>query len=101
MRGFGWLPRDGSSSSLPSPRVDSRSACPRIELPSNSRHGLVVRAFPVLTVFVDNRKIHDTPVDMKLPVGRHKLKLVNPETSKTEQLTITIEETKPTTIDRM
>ena len=62
---------------------------------------LVVRAFPVLTVFVDNRKVHDTPVDMKLPVGKHKLKLVNPETGKTESQTITIEETKPTTIERM
>jgi serine/threonine-protein kinase len=62
---------------------------------------LVVRAFPVLTVFVDNRKVRDTPVDMKLPVGKHKLKLVNPETGKTESLTITIEGTKPTTIERM
>lgn len=69
---------------------------------SEKRTGrLVVRAFPVLTVYVDNRKIRDTPVDKMLPVGRHKLKLVNPETGKTEQLTITIEETKPTTIDRM
>jgi hypothetical protein len=55
----------------------------------------------VLTVFVDNRKVRDTPVDMKLPVGKHKLKLVNPETGKTESLTITIEGTKPTTIERM
>ena len=54
----------------------------------------------MLTVFVDNQKVRDTPVDMKLPVGKHKLKLVNPETGKTESLTITIEETKPTTIER-
>ena len=62
---------------------------------------LIVRAFPVLTVFVDNRKIRDTPVDMKLPVGKHKLRLVNPETGKDEQLPITIEESKPITIERM
>jgi eukaryotic-like serine/threonine-protein kinase len=69
---------------------------------SEKRTGrLVVRAFPVLTVFVDNRKVRDTPVDMKLPVGKHKLRLVNPETGKDEQLTITIEENKSTNIDRM
>jgi serine/threonine-protein kinase len=61
---------------------------------------LVVHAFPVQTVYVDDRKVHDTPVDMKLSVGRHKLKLVNSETGKTEQLNVTIDETKPTTIER-
>lgn len=78
----------------------------KVATPTRTPHAehdgrLVVRAFPVLTVFVDNRKVHDTPVDMKLPVGKHKLKLVNPETGKTESLSITIEESKPTTIDRM
>lgn len=69
---------------------------------SEKRTGrLVVRAFPVLTVFVDGRKFRDTPVDMKLPVGKHKLRLVNPETGKDEQLTITIEENKSMNIDRM
>jgi len=61
---------------------------------------LVVRAFPVLTVYVDNKKIHDTPVDMKLAVGRHKLRLVNPEVGKNEVVTVTIEENKTATIDR-
>jgi serine/threonine protein kinase len=61
---------------------------------------LVVRAFPILTVYVDNKKIHDTPVDMKLPVGRHKLRLVNTEVGKNESLTVTIEDNKTTTIER-
>ena len=68
---------------------------------SEKRMGrLVVRAFPVLTVYVDNKKIHDTPVDMKLSVGKHKLRLVNTEVGKDETQTIVIEENKTTTIDR-
>ena len=51
-------------------------------------------------MYVDDHKVHDTPVDMKLSVGRHKLKLVNSETGKTEMLSVTIDETKPTNIDR-
>jgi serine/threonine-protein kinase len=68
---------------------------------SEKRMGrLVVRAFPVLTVYVDSKKIHDTPVDMKLPVGKHKLRLVNAEVGKDESVTVTIEENKTATIDR-
>jgi serine/threonine-protein kinase len=61
---------------------------------------LVVRAFPVLTVYVDNKKIHDTPVDMNLPAGKHRLRLVNPEVGKDESLSVTIEANKTATIDR-
>ena len=61
---------------------------------------LVVRAFPVLTVYVDNKKIHDTPVDMNLPVGKHKLRLINAEVAKDETVYVTIEENKTATIER-
>jgi serine/threonine protein kinase len=61
---------------------------------------LVVHAFPVQTVFVDGRKIRDTPVDMKLSVGKHKVKLVNSETGKSETVNVQIDESKPTTIER-
>ena len=61
---------------------------------------LIVTAFPVLTVFVDNKKIHDTPVDMQLPIGKHKVRLVNIDGDRNETLTVTIDERKPTTIDR-
>jgi hypothetical protein len=97
-------PADASSVGLaqsvpdatPAPKKDARSTHA-----SEKRMGrLVVRAFPVLTVYVDNKKIHDTPVDMKLPVGKHRLRLVNSEVGKNETLTVTIDERKTTTIDR-
>jgi serine/threonine-protein kinase len=59
-----------------------------------------IRAFPVLTVYIDNRKIRDTPVDMKLSVGKHKIRLVNTEHGKDETLWVTIDEKKPTIIER-
>ncbi|HEY5926291.1 MAG TPA: serine/threonine-protein kinase [Kofleriaceae bacterium] len=78
------------------PKKDARDG-----QPSEKRNGrLVVRAFPVLTVYVDNKKIHDTPVDMKLSVGKHKLRLVNTEVGKDETVTVTIEENKTATIER-
>jgi serine/threonine-protein kinase len=60
---------------------------------------LVVKAFPVLTVFVDSRRVRDTPIDIQLPAGKHKLRLVNSE-GKSEVLTVTIEENKPTVIEK-
>lgn len=69
--------------------------------PGEKRMGrLVVRAFPILTVYVDNKKVHDTPVDMKLRVGKHKLRLVNTEVGTNETLGVTIEENKTVTIER-
>jgi hypothetical protein len=62
---------------------------------------LSVRAFPVLTVYVDKRKIHDTPLDMDLPVGKHVLRLVNTDEGKDETVPITISDARPTTIERM
>jgi serine/threonine protein kinase len=62
---------------------------------------LSVRAFPVLTVYVDNHKIHDTPLDMDLQVGKHVLRLVNTDKGTDETVPITISDTKPTTIERM
>ncbi len=69
--------------------------------PGEKRMGrLVVRAFPILTVYVDGKKVHDTPVDMKLRVGKHRLRLVNSEVGTNETLTVTIEENKTATIER-
>jgi serine/threonine-protein kinase len=68
---------------------------------SEKRTGrLVVEAFPVVTVYVDNKKIHDTPVDMKLPVGKHKLRMVNTEIGKDETVTVLIEDKKTALIER-
>jgi len=60
---------------------------------------LVVKAFPVLTVFVDTQRGRDTPIDIQLPTGKHKLRLVNSE-GKSEVLSVTIEENKPTVIEK-
>ncbi len=68
--------------------------------PGEKRMGrLVVKTFPIVTVYVDNRKISDTPVDMPLTVGKHKLQLVNSE-GNNESLTVTIEPNKTTKIER-
>jgi hypothetical protein len=61
---------------------------------------LVVSAFPVLTVYVDNRLIGDTPTDVTLPVGRHIIQLVNADLHHDEKLTVTISEHQTTRIDR-
>jgi serine/threonine protein kinase len=69
--------------------------------PSEKRMGrLKVTAYPIVTVYVDNAKVHDTPVDMKLPVGKHKLRLVNSDNGIDETRTVTIDENKPTIIER-
>ena len=61
---------------------------------------LAVHAFPALTVFVDKKRIHDTPVTLQLPVGKHVLRLVNTEQGHDETLTVTITDGRTTTIDR-
>ncbi len=92
-------------SEAPEPPKPARPEPPkkdaRVVHSSEKRMGrLVVRAFPVLTVYVDNKKIHDTPVDMNLPAGKHKLRLVNSEVGKDESVHVTIEENKTATIER-
>lgn len=92
------------------PPIDAgvREPDAKVEIPTESEHArdrkkqgrLVVRAFPVMTVYVDGKKVRDTPVDMKLSVGKHKLRLVNSEVGKDEALVVTIDENKSTTIER-
>ena len=61
---------------------------------------LAVHAFPALTVYVDRKKVHDTPVEIPLAVGKHALRLVNAETNHDESVPITITENHTTTIER-
>jgi serine/threonine protein kinase len=70
------------------------------ETPKKKGH-LSVRAFPVLTVYVDGKKLHDTPLDVDLAVGKHLLRLVNTDVGKDETVPIVISESKPVTIERM
>jgi len=60
---------------------------------------LEVTAFPVLTVYVDKKRYGDTPQTIKLPVGKHVLRLKN-ENGYDERVSITITETKTIKIDR-
>ena len=62
---------------------------------------LSVRAFPVLTVYVDGKKLHDTPLEVDLSVGKHVLRLVNTDVGKDERVPIVISDSKPVTIERM
>ena len=59
---------------------------------------LDVTGFPVLTVYVDNKRIGDTPQSVKLPVGKHVVRLKNED--RDERVPITITENKTTKIDR-
>ena len=62
---------------------------------------LVVTAFPVVTVYVDNKRYGDTPIDIKqLAVGKHTIRLENDERKYKERIPITITENQTMTIDR-
>ena len=62
---------------------------------------LVVRAFPVLTVNVDGKSRGDVPVNLKLPVGPHKVRLTNSKTKYLEKIDVVIIENETKTIERM
>ncbi|MDQ3367314.1 MAG: protein kinase [Myxococcota bacterium] len=62
---------------------------------------LVVSAFPVLTVYVDNKKRGDTPLTIKLGVGKHVVRLRNPDTGHDERIPVTITENQTMKIDRI
>ncbi|CAN5885810.1 hypothetical protein BH11MYX2_BH11MYX2_07360 [soil metagenome] len=61
---------------------------------------LRVQAFPALTVYVDGRRLHDTPVDQQLAPGKHMLRLVNSEIGKDERVPVVIKENATTLITR-
>nr|MBA3821926.1 PEGA domain-containing protein [Deltaproteobacteria bacterium] len=62
---------------------------------------LVVSAFPVLTVYVDNKKRGDTPLTIKLAVGKHVVRLRNRDTGYDERIPVTITENQTMKIDRI
>ncbi|MBV8758987.1 MAG: serine/threonine protein kinase [Deltaproteobacteria bacterium] len=61
---------------------------------------LSVVAFPVMTVYIDKKKLHDTPVEIDLPAGKHMVRLVNAEQGKDETVPVVIEADHTKTIDR-
>ncbi len=104
-------PRDASvivsasDASTNAGRVDAGSAektqHPASTLASSKRGTLVVRAFPALTVYIDGRRIHDTPLTREIGVGRHRLRLVNLDTGHDETVSVTITDGQTTTIERL
>ena len=88
------------------PPGEPPSRRPKVKQPPvaapETRHGkLVVRAFPALTIYVGGKVQGDTPRDLKLPVGKHTLRLRNAEIGHDETVTIEILENTTTTIERM
>lgn len=73
-----------------------------VSTPASTKRGtLVVRAFPALTVYIDGRRIHDTPLTKEIGVGRHRLRLVNLDTGHDETVSVTITDGQTTTIERL
>lgn len=67
---------------------------------AQKRGRLKITAFPALTVYVDRKKMHDTPFDEEIPVGRHVVRLVNRDTGHDESFTVVIREDAPIAIHR-
>ena len=79
------------------PKKDASSSQPA----HPARYGtLVVTAFPVLTVYVGKKRYGDTPQTIKLPVGKHVVRLRNLETGRDERVPITITEHQTMKIER-
>jgi serine/threonine-protein kinase len=69
---------------------------------AEKRYGrLVVRAYPVLTVYVDGKKIGDTPIELKQAVGKHSVRLVNTYSGHDETLQVEIKDNQTKTIERI
>jgi serine/threonine protein kinase len=71
------------------------------EVPASRKTGrLEVTAFPALTVYIDGKRVHDTPVSRTLPVGRHTVRLVNRDIGRDETISVTIRENQTEAIQR-
>ena len=83
----------------PPPPADAKKGATSTQPAHPAKYGsLDVTGFPVLTVYVDNKRIGDTPQSVKLPVGKHLVRLKNED--RDERVPITITENKTTKIDR-
>lgn len=61
---------------------------------------LVVHVSPFADVYLDGRAIGTTPIEISVPAGKHRVRLVNEPRQMEETLTITIDPTKPVTIEK-
>lgn len=99
-------PPDAPVDAAPPPPVDAGVAsAPKkpVEKPASKKTGtLTVHAFPALTVYLDGKRLRDTPINqLPVPVGKHSLRLSNPASNKDERLQIEITEGKDFSIERM
>jgi len=97
------LPPADAPTPIPPPDAPKKDASPTQPAhPVAKKYGhLVVRAFPVLTVNVDGKAMGDVPVNLKLSVGTHTVRLTNSDIKYSEKLKVEILEGKTTTIERM
>ncbi|MGE0870828.1 MAG: serine/threonine protein kinase [Kofleriaceae bacterium] len=73
---------------------------PRVRA-TETKFGYVdIRAFPVLTVAIDGKPVGDTPLRMKLSVGKHVVRLRNPDSGHDERVPIEIQERRTTAVVR-
>ncbi|MDX2089940.1 MAG: protein kinase [Kofleriaceae bacterium] len=94
-------PGAGSARAETSARGSAATTTSTSSSPVKKRTGkLEVTAFPALTVYVDGKRIRDTPLAVPLSVGRHTVRLVNRDIGRDETLSVTIRENQTETIHR-
>jgi hypothetical protein len=81
--------------------AEGASTTPQAQPVARKYGRLEVRAFPVLTVTVGGKPMGDTPVNTRILVGKHTLRLTNSATGYAEKVPIEILENTTTTIERM
>jgi serine/threonine protein kinase len=83
------------------PQKDASPSEPAQRVEAKQQGFVEVKAFPVLTVILDGKRLGDTPIKKKVAVGKHTLRLVNTDRNYDEKVPIVITADKVTTIERM
>ncbi len=74
----------------------------QVQAQSKKLGTLTVHAFPVVTVYLDNKRLGDTPIDKHpVPVGKHTLRMTNTARAFEDKKSITITEGKDLPIELM
>jgi serine/threonine-protein kinase len=66
--------------------------------PDTATGELVVSVDPYAVVYLDGKKVGETPLSTQAPVGQHRLRLVNSDLQVEKTLRVTISEGKPTRV---
>ncbi|MBA3459160.1 MAG: protein kinase [Deltaproteobacteria bacterium] len=83
------------------PQKDASAPQPAQPVEAKQQGYIEVKAFPVLTVILDGKRLGDTPIKRKVAAGKHTLRLVNTDRNYDEKVPIVITADKVTTIERM